>query len=297
MSKGIILLALGHPNYARMAAALAASIRMKDDSIPIALLHDGDVVRYLKREERDLFAMDICIESYYYTNEDGSFNPLKARIHYYELSPFTKTLSIDVDNIWLQKKKVSDVFNELDGVPFTIQNAGYQTCDENIDPGMSVWAPIQGIINAYGLSGKRWYKTYGDWLYFEKSNAAKKLMGRAKKIFMSPPKADVCGFIGQTIPDELAYSIAIAQTEVHPHKDDYHATSYYHVTSLKRHRLLHPYQLGELYFTLSMGGSTTPIELSKTYNTISSAAYQAMGLQHPYKWQDKRNFLQVRKNM
>lgn len=296
MNKGILLLACGHGNYGRMAAALAASIKAIEN-IPIALLWHGNGIKYLSDQEKGLFDKLIELEDKYVHNKDGSFNPIKARLFYYELTPFKETLAVDVDNVWLNRKKPSDVFNELSDVSFSIQNAGHTVCDDKADQHYSVWANIHDVISAYDLQGKKFYRTYGEWIYFKKDPAAKKLFFTAKKIFLSKPKAEmrIENFIGQSITDELAFSIAMAQTEIYPHKDDYHPTTYYHVTSLAKNRFAQPYQLAEKYYTISMGGSVNAQYTIRNYNILVTAAYQKLKLQKPFQWVQKRSFLEERK--
>jgi hypothetical protein len=80
MNKGIYMLALGYPNYGKMAAVLAASMRLIDKQIKIAVLSDCTAMSSLSKEELDLFDHTISLERFYFENEDGSFNPIKARI-------------------------------------------------------------------------------------------------------------------------------------------------------------------------------------------------------------------------
>jgi hypothetical protein len=60
--KGILLIALGHPQYGIMAANLAATIRVNSD-IPIHLVHDQTSLAHLSDKHMDLFtSADICPE-------------------------------------------------------------------------------------------------------------------------------------------------------------------------------------------------------------------------------------------
>src|SRR6185437_6812062 len=102
MEKGMLLLALGHPCYGKMAAALSASIRCMNATIPIALIANIDALTHLSTEEKTLFTQIIYPESKYYTTDNLEFSPLKPRVYLNELTPFSKTLSIDVDNLWIQ---------------------------------------------------------------------------------------------------------------------------------------------------------------------------------------------------
>ncbi len=294
MKQGILMIACGHAYYGKMAAALAASIKVRED-FPICLLHSGKALSHLNPEELALFDITEQLDEKYYLNADGTFNPLKARMHIYKLSPFAETLSIDVDNVWLQKKP-SEVFSELKEIDFTIQNSGYTLCNENADKKMSVWADINEVIESYNLNGKKFYQTFGEWIYFKKSAAAKKLFTSALKIFNTTPKIKVASFIGQQIPDELAFSIAMAQTEIYPHIDKYLPTTYYDVTSLGKMRNAHIYELAKKYIAISLGSTLNPRNIVSAYNTLVIVAYKKLGLKNPYKWKNKTAFLTERIN-
>ncbi len=284
----------GNSNYCKMAAALAATIKVMED-FPIALLYNGKALNSLTDQEQKLFDQLIEIDDSYVHNTDGSFNPIKARLYFYELTPFTETLCIDVDNAWLNRKKPSDVFTELADINFTIQNAGYTLCDDKADQYYSVWAEIQDVMKGYKIEGKRFYKTFGEWIFFKKSPEAKKFFSTAKRIFMSKPKCEIKGFIGQAIPDELAFTIAMAQTEIYPHKDSYHPTTYFHIVSRGQMRYHNVWMLADKYYTISMGGSANPAETIKNYNILVTAAYQKLMLQKPFVWKQKKSFLVERK--
>jgi hypothetical protein len=295
MKKGILLMASGHSYYGKMAAALAASIRCVSD-IQIALFYHGNALEYLSKAEMGLFNQVSQLEDKYVLNSDGSFNPVKARMYMYELSPFEQTLSVGVDNIWL-KKKPEQVFEELKDVSFTIQNGGFSQLDENADKLFSVWADIHEVAEAYGIKGKKFYQTYGEWIYSKKDATAKKIFNAARKIFLQKPKTEIHDFIGQSIPDELAFSIAMAQTEIYPHTDNYLPTTYRDINSKGKHRFAPVYKLTGQYFTISMGGNRNPSTTVTNYNLLTSAAYQTLGLQQPHKWKTKRSFLPERKTI
>ncbi len=290
MNRGFLMFAAGNKKYGKMAAALAATIKVREN-IPIALLWHGSVIKTLSEAELKLFDQLIELDDKYVYNKDGTFNPIKARLYFYELTPFDETLAIDVDNVWL-KKKPSEVFDELAEHNFSIQNVGHTTTGDQY---YSVWAKIDEVINAYGIDGKRFYRTYGEWIYWKRSAEAKKVFSAAKKIFNTKPKANVKAFIGQAITDELSFSIAIAQTEVHPHKEKYLPTTYFDVTSKGFHRYDAPYKLAEKYYTISMGGSTNPPTMISNYNIVAGSAYRKLGLKNPFHWEQKRTFLKERK--
>jgi hypothetical protein len=294
IQRGIVCFAVGDFRYGKMAAALAASIKQYEQ-IPIAIMWHGNALKTLDEQEMKLFDQLIPLSDSHIYNKDGSFNPIKARLYFYDLTPFEETLCIDADNVWLNRKKPSEAFNELSHTPFTIQNAGHTLCDAKADQRYSVWADLKTAIDGYCIHGRKFYRTYGEWIYFKKSPEAKKLFSTAKKIFLAKPKAIVKPFIGQEITDELAFSIAMAQTEIYPHHDNYHPTTYYHINSRGLLRYAQPYELANKYYTISMGGATNPPYITRNYNLMVEVSYRNMGLQNPFIWKEKRKFLEERK--
>jgi hypothetical protein len=292
MEKGIVILAVGHTNYGKMAAALAASIKAVQD-FPITLLWEGEAISKLSDVERNLFSL-IKLPYELTHNEDDSLNALKARMHAYSLSPYDSTLFLDVDNLWISNLKPSDVFKELKDVSFTIQNAGYVDCIENIKPHFSVWAELPDVIKAYNIEGKKFYRLFGEFIYFKKDEVAKKLFDQALEVFNSKPDIKVTEFIGQKIPDELAFSIAMAKTGIYPHKDNYYPTSYYFTVSLRKDTFKAIYELSKKYLLMSMGGSSSPKPLVEKYNSKIKLVYKELGLSNPYQWINKKNYIKTR---
>ena len=122
--KGILLIALGHPIYGKMAAALAASIKVAQTETPVVLYCNDKSVSRLMDGEKKLFDKMITMpEDYYIVN--GVEKYLKAKTHIYDLSPFDETIFLDVDMIWNPKKKPEDLFEELKNLNFTMCNEGY----------------------------------------------------------------------------------------------------------------------------------------------------------------------------
>ena len=136
--RGILILALGSPEYGRMAANLASSIRYADANIKIHLVWSGAGISHLTEKHKALFtSMAECPLEYYtkpnrqpivgaenfsplqpttghgqMQNDRSVRNPLlgrgqggavsyiKAKTCIYELSPFDETLFLDADMIW-----------------------------------------------------------------------------------------------------------------------------------------------------------------------------------------------------
>lgn len=288
MKQGILIIAVGHPYYGKMAAALAATIRVVHKTIPIHLAYSESAIKYLSKDELALFNSIAIIPNAYYETKRG-LQYIRTKMFMYDLSPFEQTLFLDCDLLWL-KKKVSDLFAELDGYQISFQNYGFADLSKDVPADFNMWVDVNEVKKAYSLMEGRYYQIHSEVFYFEKGTIAKKYFKVALKIYDNlKVKAKI--FAG-ALPDELPFTIASAQLEVYPHKDDF-IPSYW--TKLGGHK--HVYQLSNEYFLISMAGTNSASSSIEIYNVLTSAAYQKLGLQQPYKWKNKKSFLRERKTI
>lgn len=295
MEKGILLIALGHPNYGKMAAALAATIRCMNKTLPIALVANTDGIRHLAPQEKALFSKIIYPDRRFYTTAEGQFTPLKPRVFFNELSPFDKTLCLDADNLWIQGNDPQKVFDALEGTAFTISNDGHTITDSHADQDKSQWGDIQDISTAYKIQNRKFYKVYAEWFYFEKNEFSEKLFLEAQQIFTEPAKCPTIQFIGQPITEELAFCIAMARLSLYPHAEPYFPTFWYYREPAVSGRF--PFELKGKYFSYSLGGNTTPEWHINIYNNLAAYAYQSLGIRAPYRWKNKKDFIPEREKI
>lgn len=295
MTKGIIILALGHPYYGKMAAALAASIRCMNETVSITLLTNAEALGHIDEGEKRLFNSIEQLNPDYYTTSSGQFSPLKARVYLDKLSPYDRTLSLDADNLWIQGNDPEKVIDDLAGKTFTVANAGYTITDENADPDMCQWGEIQTVIQAYGIQHRKYYKIYAEWFYFERNPISRQFFLTARNVFNEPPKCATIKFIGQPITEELAFCIAMARHSLYPHKEPYFPTFWYYREPDKSGAM--PYELKNDYFAYSLGGNRTPDWHVNIYNNLAAYAYQKLGLRNPYRWKNKRDFIPEREKI
>lgn len=295
MEKGIVILALGHPNYGRMAAVLAGGIRCANPNIPIALLTNASGLRHLNPSEKRLFSLITELNPIKYTNKDGSFSPLKPRVYLDELSPFDRTLSIDADNLWIQGNDPARVFDELQGRFFTVCNNGHTITDGNADQDKSQWGDIQQISLAYKIQNRKFYKIYAEWFYFEKNEITSAFFQTAREVFTQPPLCPTIKFIGEPITEELAFSISMAIHSLYPHQEPYYPTFWYYREMEKQG--LFPFELKDKYYTYSLGGNSTPIFIEHVFNKQAAYVYKKLGLGAPYVWKNKKDFIPEREKI
>lgn len=279
-SVGILLIAMGHENYIKMAVNLAASLRYNAPNISIHLVHDGGYDA-LSDQEKSLFSTnEVPVDQVWHTN--GKVDYIKPKTRMYELSPYTKTLYLDVDTIWLIDRSLDQLLSELSNVPFAIMNEGpTEKC---------YWAD-PSEIRASTNSEHPMYVFYSELLYFEKSPELKNYFLLVKKAF-DKPIVKTRTFSGSAMPDELAFIIASHKTGILPHRNDWLPVYWYFRDKKMRH--LQPYQLPSHVFAYSIGGNVTPEYAKAHYNNLVSHYSSKMGIKKPYQVRDKRSYIPER---
>jgi hypothetical protein len=278
--KGVLLIALGHENYLRMAITLAASLRTCDKDVNICLIHDGKY-NQLTTNEQALFSKSInCPEAHCTTN--GKLDCIKAKTRIYELSPYQHTLFLDVDMIWLLGRSVTELIDSLEGIDFTVMNSGpMEKC---------YWAEPEELRAAIG-SEHPMYIFYNELIYFEKGEKSKGYFKKVKQAY-DKPIISSRAFGTSHMPDELAYIIASLQTGVKPHQDNWFPV-YWHLRD-KGKRHLQPYQLSKEFYGYSIGGNVTPEYAKAHYNNLAAHYAKIVGITKPYQVRDKRSYIMER---
>lgn len=198
MLKGIIIIATGHAGYGKLAYNLACSIKTVEH-IDIAVVHAGDALSHLTEDQKKIFDYVIDLPGDYRTG----FN---AKLHLDQLTPFTHTLYLDADMLWLGRSP-QELFKELEGVSFTVITEGNSDAVNNK---YYFWADIDEIKKAYSLN-KVW-QIRSEVIYFEKTKVFKKARELAPE-----KKLKTIRMFGEHIPDELYFNIATSILNIDPH--------------------------------------------------------------------------------
>lgn len=277
---GVLLIAMGHENYMKMAVNLAASLKVNDPSVNIHLIHDGGWAN-LPMTEQQLFDSE-CIPPYNIWHTKEQMDYIKPKTRMYDLSPFDKTLFLDVDMVWMCDRPVSELISQLEGVDFTIMNEGPKE--------MCYWAGPEELRQMVGGDNPL-YIYYSELVYFEKTPKAKDYFKKVQKAF-DKPKPGTKTFAGSAMPDELAFIIASLQTGIVPHQDNW-LPIYWHFRD-KKHRHLQPYQLAKIFYGYSIGGNVTPEYAKAHYNNLTAHYASVMGIKKPYQVRDKKSYISER---
>lgn len=279
MSRGILILAAGHPYYGKMAAGLAATLKVADAAIALHLAYAGNALNYLSGQELELFASSSQVPADYYKYKNDT-KYIKAKMFLYDLSPFDETIFLDADIAWL-KRSPAELFEELKDVDITFANHGS-------DGKQSVWCDIDEVKKAYDVEDEKYYGLHSEFVYFKKTDGVRSFFKTAQTVY-DDLKVSSTVFAG-AIPDELPFAIACMLTNIYPHKENFRPV--YWINADKK--LLHPSEVSKNYYGWSMGGNTADRFAVEQYNILVKAAYHKLKMQHPYSWKQKRSFLSER---
>jgi len=198
MEKGVLLIAYGADNYAKMAYNMALSIKHYSPNVKVALVDGGCMkkIEHLRPNWRELFDH---IQTF--TPEKAGQNKVKLDLY----SPFEKTLYLDIDGITI--KSIEPLLEGCiaSGAPMLTQVHGKGGLEDRINYGIwaknvSAWAwfdiPFDATFQA----------TQTSIVYFDKSqNITGKLFKKMREKFHFPSELLTHNW-GNTIPDELIYS-------------------------------------------------------------------------------------------
>lgn len=286
---GIVLFALGHPYYGNMAHQLAMSLKHGSPNVNIALFVDDRGGQYLDKHKLSLFTKVLKIPSEY-TQFRGRENFLKPKVYLNHLSPWDKTLYLDVDMIWNPKRQVETLLNELSGVGFTMQNNGHldMAKSKDLDSKYVIWATSRDIMTAHGFKSGKLYNLSSELFYFEKSKKNDQFFTDAQSLFESPKVKHVDFADG--VPDELPFTIAMVKNKIHPHIDKWRPVfweSFSKVQPVER-------DLWSSNDALSLGGNIVPKYTKRVYNNLVRWYGNQFGCQNVWFARDKRSFINSR---
>jgi hypothetical protein len=301
-NKGVIIVALGHDNYRRMALNLAMSIRVSNPDTQIALVCNEGVESKFNYFEKQYFSHFIEINPKEYTINGKIEIPL-AKTMIYELSPFDETVYIDSDSIWIKNKKVDNLFNNYKGVNFGFTlyhpNAHYPVDSDNSNFWFKEGETVRDLRKYFELKKDAYYyHLQSSFLYFKKSKQAEAIFNKAKDLFI---KRDFeFRDWADSMPDELAFSLSLLNLDYkieNPYKDIF----YYPMSEITEDgvkRGVKPIERGFIeknYFFISMAGHVMNKGLKDLYNDHVKWNYaQHQNVKNPFLWIDKKDYLKER---
>ena len=297
-SRGILLVALGAPEYGDMAANLAASIRYNDKDVAIHLVHTAQSIAHFAPAHRALFtSFGECPTEYYTRAEEQEASDvnspppttrpqspvleyIKAKTHLYDLTPFEETLFLDVDMYILPHTRMSDVIDGLSAVcEYTIKNRGYQ----NLSGTYTHWFNVDLARKHFKTKG-RFYQSQSEFIFFKKTKKNAAFFKKVRQIFDTRPIP--CDDFRGSASDEYAYNIAMAVTETYPHAERYIPIYWYF---LDGHTDWNK-SITKNYIGFSLGGDLVPGWLAAKVRVYKQFYKESMNLPYLFNVPPKRRW-------
>jgi hypothetical protein len=273
---GILMLAIGHPYYARLAHNLLASLRYHDPFIQVAIAYSGEGFGMLDEAQKSDFNHVIPIDSYP--------DVFRTKLDLDLITPFDKTLYLDVDMIWNNFKTPQSLFDELNGTSFTIINHGLINSDNKPE---GYWMDMKQVEEKYGHSSL-WHIS-SELIYWEGET---EVFATARFIY-DTIGVDVKQF-GAGFPDEAYLSLAMAQLGIDPHIENWHPTYWEPSYFPKQHNQQY---IGG-YYAMSVGGAFTSLHIRKIYDNLAKHYYYSTGMTGgPFQLMQKSQIIKERRKI
>lgn len=208
LDKGIILVSFGTATYAKYAYNMAYSIKHYCQSLPIFYYTDGVG---LDQIDQSIFDKVVIQE---FNIKDPGIN----KINLFTLSPFEKTLYLDVDGVCL--KDIRPLFDNLEGSGVFAQVIDSGSKSDKI--GYSIWAENSVIWDHFKLPEEAILPALQtSIIYFDRSKKALNFFSQLEENYKCPLEKDKYSILWgmkKYHPDELYYSGTMAQVEIMPDK-------------------------------------------------------------------------------
>jgi len=211
-TRGILLIAHGHPNYYRMAFNCAVSLKATS-GLAVALVC-GDGYEYSSRELM-YFDHVIPIEEEYSTLH-GEINYTLLKLNMFHLSPFEETIYMDCDSLALYARPLEQLYLSASAYPiqFDIQNEKCVLRKETDADDVIHFSHLKrdnvSIWQKYEIpSGQVMYDIQSTFAYFRKEPKAQDFFDMAIRLFKENKLGIAPSWKGR-IMDEPFFMIAQA---------------------------------------------------------------------------------------
>lgn len=289
MSKGILLIALGHPYYGKMAVNLALGLKNINPDVNITLAHESTAMSHVSEQERTLFDKLIEVPKEYYHREVILKEYIKVKCFLNELSPYDETIYLDVDMVW-GTKKINDLFDSLSDKNLVIQNRGFCDMAEPKED-YSWWVNTKELCEKYKIKEGKYYSFSSEFVYFKKNKETDAFFKKAQKNY-DTLKVNFTMF-GGGIPDELIFSLTSLQMGL-TQPIEYFTPIYWEQAE---NRKLNGGELLNQYYAYSLGGSSQSSKEQTIYNNLVQFHANRMRFVNLWKAKNKREFLPQRQKL
>jgi hypothetical protein len=254
--RGILLIATGHPYYARMAYNLLTSIRLHEPELAVAIAVNGEGFDLLEEAQKQMFSKVITIDNY----ED----PYRAKLDLDLFTPFEQTLFLDVDMVWNNFRSPLELLDELSGIDFAIINRTRVNTSQSI---LSAWIDLPAVKEVYGYDEV--YDISSEVIYFEKGTK----IFEVARAYYQDMKVTVKSF-GKGFPDEAYLMMAIEHLKIKLHQSPWEPTYWQPRWNPKVHNEKHIAG----FYALSVGGAYTLPFIKKLYDRQVNHSFYSTGM-------------------
>jgi len=297
MGSGILTYALGHPQYARMAlvmiATLKQALRGVDVPIAVACERDGACWKQLEPYAAGNFTLVECPHEVYTHPEKGVFDAFWAKVNMNLVTPWERTLFLDADLAFWEHAKVAEYLKAVEGLPFDCHRYGIAAVNPEVASDKHHWqANLVELAKYFGITDVRGYPDVNSsWFYFDRSALVCSMFEKARELFLRFPVSHKQ--FAKSVPDELPLGTALYFTQVPiqqpfgTHKDRGYGSTPYLIDPDYAH--LNNRKLVDQSFALTMHGAVTANRISAIYNRRARIATKFM--RWPvFQWVNKGKF-------
>lgn len=286
--QGILLVALGHGYYGRMAYNLAMSIKAIEPFTNITLVYTEHAIAHINQNNMWVFDNKMCLPE--------TDQPFGVKLNLNSLTPYERTLYIDVDTLWVNKYGPSKLFEQLKGTLFTGITEGFHDYEnpDKSDPSKHYffWADLEEAKDKWALTGKM-HQWRSEFIYFENHEKTEAMFNLAKSVYVNPKLTKIKMFADH-IPDELAINISTCVYNICPHQYKWQP-SYW--DRLYGGNMPSIQELQYKYYIISCGSNASFGALKRVYDRICAASAYRLKLQHVFPLISKKDMLTNRQLM
>ncbi len=204
---GIVIIATGNRFYGELAYNLALSIKCKS-VIDISIIGFGEAFKTAKNKNHTINTNNCTclIFDNFIEVEEQPIGLLKLKL--YELSPYDKTIYLDADTVFLEKR-ITWLFEDLKYSTFEFQNLPIATRYYK-ERSVMHWATESNIKKAFNITELA-YTVNSFIMYFETDKSIELIFKKAQDIYNTLKSGNkVLQHVswGGDVPDELCLTIA-----------------------------------------------------------------------------------------
>jgi hypothetical protein len=267
---GVLLFATGNAYYTLMAVRLAVSIHATNpEGMNIAICVDETCNNSLLKQFSKLFDEIILLDNKILLD---SGDVLYAKLNADLLSPYDKTLMLDVDMLMLPGKgmNLTAYFIRAEAYAFYVQNRGFcNVGDEPKSNEPAYWAYSADIAKAYRLTEGKIYHYMGEWVYFDRSVSTIGKYFELCRTLYKEKAMDIEVIGNMSYNEEVVYAVASNMLSLYPSTNDF-TTFWEQRVPASEHRM-DRLELSKKYYAISLGGSFISNRIKTDYEDLIAA--------------------------